>query len=250
MAYFLFTRRWTTCRFAAIMSLAILDVAIIGMRVAHVDWIAGWSNSIAATGVPGGVNDYGWAGTFRDEMMDLKMLLIGLPLSHRALRIAIMGVTLAMLATYFRSFPRRDQRTPHDELLPLATLCAISLLPIYHRVYDAALLTTGLAWILSELDGPRRKLALAMLVPMLAFLIPFDLVLSISNRVPALTAMARTDWWQSLIAPHYAWGLLGVTLTLLFVMKRQAATQRVGEAAVSNLFQQRGDEAGVRSTTG
>ncbi|MBC8106223.1 MAG: DUF2029 domain-containing protein [Anaerolineae bacterium] len=231
-AYFLFTRHWTVCRFAMIVSLAIFDVAIIGMRVANVDWMTGWSNSIAVTGLPGGVNDYGWAGTFRDEMMDLKMLLVSTPFSPSAVRVLIAAITIAMLAVYVRSFPRGSRLTHRDELLALGTLSAISLLPIYHRVYDAVLLTTVLAWILSELDGPRRRYALAMAASMTLFLIPFDLVISVGYRVPAVAAVAQTWWWQSFIAPHYAWALLALTVGSLFAWSRQVASTSAATEAL------------------
>ena len=58
-----------------------------------------------------------------------------------------------------------------------------------------------------------------MLAPMLLFLIPFDIVKSVGNRAPRLTEMAQTWWWQSYVAPHYAWGLIVLTIVLLMTMR-------------------------------
>src|SRR5262245_56020404 len=80
----------------------------------------------------------------------------------------------------------------------------------------------ALAWALVELDGARRRSAIALLIPMAVFLIPFDVGKSVGNRTPYLLAMSRTWWWQSLLAPHYAWGLLALTIAILAALPRRA----------------------------
>jgi hypothetical protein len=102
----------------------------------------------------------------------------------------------------------------------IAGLTAISFLPIYHRLYDAALLTTVLAWALAELDGPRRRYAMAMLTPMALFLIPFNFTETAGRRLHFLARIVHTGWWQALLAPHYAWGLLLLTVVILVAMGR------------------------------
>jgi len=206
-------------------ALAIVDVSLVGMRVMHVDWMTGWTQSIAQTGLAGGVNDYHFTGPYRDEIMDLKMLLISLPISARTIQLAIGTVALVFTLSYFRS-TWRTARTDRSELLALGTLCAISLLPIYHRVYDATILTIALAWILSELNGANWRFALTMLVPLTIFVIPFDVVGSAAKRVEFIAQISQTDWWQSILAPHYAWGLFAGTAFLLGALGRQAAMNR------------------------
>ena len=162
--------------------------------------------------------------------MDLKLLLLSIPHEALAWRIGIACSVIGLIAWYVRTLPAREgndaagTHPDRSELLALAGLCAISLLPIYHRVYDAALLTTALAWALAELDGPRRRWAIVLIVSMLPFFVPFDFVRSIGYRLPGISAMSTTWWWQSLVAPHYAWGLLALTLGLLATMSAQAAT--------------------------
>jgi len=208
--------------------------ALIAMQMSHPDWLTAWRSSIAASTQIGGVNDYSWAGEYRDEIIDLKLLLVSAIHDPVALRVTILCITAALLASFVRAFPRTPrpaqpaELTTHDSqltisrtnLLALAALSAIALLPIYHRVYDATLLTLALAWALAELDGPRRRFAIALLVPMLVFLVPFDIVQTVSHRAPRLFELTRTSWWQSLIAPHYAWGTLLVAIGLLGTLSR------------------------------
>jgi hypothetical protein len=226
--YYLVLRRLKIVGLSTVVVALIWAVAIGAMSVSHVNWIAGWSQSVALTTRLGGVNDYGWTNRFRDEIIDLKILLIGVFHDPQVLRAGVAGVTIVLLACYMMGFWRRRPSTPRDELLMLAALSALCLLPVYHRVYDAALLTTALAWGLAELDGPRRGAAAAVLLPMTIFLIPFDSVKSLGSRLHRLSALGQTWWWQTLIVPHYAWGLLATAIALLAV----AACKRNDEGSV------------------
>jgi hypothetical protein len=38
--------------------------------------------------------------------------------------------------------------------------------------------------------------------------------------LPALVEVSKTPLWQTLAAPHYAWGLLGAAIVLLSAMTR------------------------------
>src|SRR5262245_36827266 len=61
---------------------------------------------------------------------------------------ADLAVILASgVAVWFLLLRRRDFST--NALLELSTLAAMSLLPVYHRLYDAALLLLPLAWSLA-----------------------------------------------------------------------------------------------------
>ncbi|MBC8105660.1 MAG: DUF2029 domain-containing protein [Anaerolineae bacterium] len=239
IVYYLVLRRWRVSVPAIVTSAAIGLISLIAIQTSHPDWLASWRSSIAASTQVGGVNDYSWAGEYRDEMIDLKMLLVSAFRDPIALRVAILCITAALLAWFVRAFPRTAELTTHNSqltgrtnLLTLAALSAISLLPIYHRVYDATLLTLGLAGAFVELDGPRRRFAIAMLIPMIVFLVPFDIVQTVSHRAPQLFEITRTGWWQSLIAPHYAWGVLLVSIALLATLSRQTIARSTRAPAI------------------
>jgi hypothetical protein len=235
--YYLLRRRWSVANTAILTAAAIGTTALAAIQLTHPTWVGDWMRCVAASSQAGGVNDYSWSGPFRDEIVDLKLLLVSILPDALALRIVIECIVIGLIAWYVRYFPAGGgvddgrARSDRNELLALAGLGAISLLPLYHRVYDAALLTTALAWALAELDGPRRRWAMALLVPMMLFLIPFDFMRSIGDRLPGMRTMSTTWWWQSLLAPHYAWGLLALTIGLLATMSAQAATAEVAQPA-------------------
>jgi len=222
--FYVLTREWKVA-FTAVATVGLIAIgSIAAMQFTHPNWLASWTNNIAATTEIGAVNDYSWAGHFRDHIIDLKMLLVSWIADPMILRIAIALVTIALLAWYARAFPRNEQRTTHAKLLALATLCAVFLLPVYHRVYDAALLVLALAWALSMLDDARRRrVAILMLIAMSPLLIPFDLAHMLSHRAPRLAEITQTAWWQTWLAPHYAWGLLVSALASLATLSRETA---------------------------
>jgi hypothetical protein len=233
VAYYLLARRWTVSALAIGLSAAVVAVALLAMRISHVDWFSGWTHSIALTTQAGSVNDYGWVNNLRDEIMDLKMLLISGLHDTRTLRIGVEAVVLALGVWYLGVF-RAVGKSGHDQLLVIGGLSALSFLPVYHRVYDAALLTTVLAWALAELDGPRRRYAAGLLVPLALFLVPFDVTSMVARRLPVLDRVSQTAFWETLIAPNYAWGLLGITVVALVTMSRAFGRVAVGRVASGN----------------
>lgn len=233
VVYYLVLRRFKLSGFAILVGATIGVIALAAMYLSHIQWIEGWRQSIAVTTRVGGVNDYGWAGKYRDEIVDLKMLLVSFIPDPRTLTIAVWGIVAALFAWYVRSFPRRMHRGAHTEILALAGLSAIALLPVYHRVYDVTLLTLALAWGLAELDGVRRRPAIVVLALLSVFLIPFDVVGTVAKRMPALLAASKTGWWQSFLAPHYAWGLLALTIALIVALRHEAAGSSGVEAISS-----------------
>ena len=224
--YYLMLRRFKLATWAIVVGGGITAVSLAAMRISHIDWWHGWQHSVNLTMAVGDVNDYGWAGKFRDEIVDLKILIVSMIHNPVAQRIVVWAIVALLLGWYVRSFPRgekrRDSRT---ELLALAVLSAIELLPVYHRVYDVSLLALALAWALAALDGPprRRKFAVAALIPMCVFLIPFGAVRTFGRRLPAIVAMSQSGWWQSTVTLHYAWALLALTIILLAALRREAA---------------------------
>ncbi len=241
--YYLFIRRrqpiiaWLAI--AVVGSLAI--VSLIGMKAAHVDWFGGWTRSISETQLAGGVNDYDTTGPYRDQIVDLKMLIINVVSDPMAARVVVECLVLGLAAWYLRSLPnsRNIGSTRNGGMLPLVTLITISLLPLYHRVYDASLLTLAVAWALGEWHGPRRRLALLAIAPMAFLLVPFDVLDTVVRHFSLADRMSTTWFWHAIVQPHYAWALLGTTLCMLFVMNRIAATRSIAVANVAS----RGSEA-------
>jgi hypothetical protein len=228
LLYYLLCRRWWVGGVAIFLSGTIFAAALVAMRMSHIDWLNGWERSIAITTRMGGVNDYGWAGDYRDEIMDMKILLVSVFHNSNLLRIAVDCMVLVLVVLYLRVF-RRAPANDLDELIMIAGLTALSLLPMYHRVYDAALLTTGFAWALAQIYGPLRRYAVAMLFPMAIFLVPFDFTSTLGRHIRGFAVIARSSGWQAVIAPHYGWGLLVLAIIIIWAVSARSADQSEAE---------------------
>src|SRR5205085_11944658 len=64
VVYYLVMRRVDVAKYAFVVGTSILAIALVGMKLAHVDWLHGWTQAVTLTGDVGGVNDYGWTGEF------------------------------------------------------------------------------------------------------------------------------------------------------------------------------------------
>lgn len=228
LIYYLVLRRWRATDRALLVIALLAAVSLAAMQLSRVNWMNGWYQNVQHTLASGGVNDRAPTGPFRDEIIDVQILLTSVFDRQSAVRVATACMMALLVAWYVRSYQldAREPETPAGpkttarELLPLAALSALSLMAVYHRVYDAAILTLALAWALAALHGPRRRVAMTAVILMSVFLVPFDILSSITFRLRPLADVSDQWWWESFIVPHYAWGLLAVTLALLWAMSR------------------------------
>jgi len=119
----------------------------------------------------------------------------------------------------------RSGSEKYDVLLPMSTLAVLSLLPLYHRLYDAFLLIFPLCWSLREFSGPRRKFARGAFLLMLPFLVPGGSALGqlqLSGKIPQ--AVVQSWYWTSIVMPHQIWFLLLLSLLLLWSMASERAS--------------------------
>ena len=105
------------------------------------------------------------------------------------------------------------------DLLDLSTLTVLSLLPIYHRFYDAALLIFALAWSLTALRGRLNVIAKAVLALIIAvFLVPGGSALEQFQRSGHFGGLKNYWWWNEFVLPHESWSVLLLSLLLLSAM--------------------------------
>ncbi len=101
------------------------------------------------------------------------------------------------------------------DLLALSTIAVISLLPVYHRFYDATLLVFPLCWIFVSFRRAHRVSLLCLLL-LAPFLVPGGTLLETmqsSGRIPA--SLSHHWWWEAFVMAHQVWAL--VLLSLLLV---------------------------------
>ena len=135
--------------------------------------------------------------------------------------IALVIFAAAFLALVWLGWMLRCPQNRDHELLALSALLVLSLLPVYHRLYDAALLIFPLAWSLKHIRN-RNRIAWAALILILVFLVPGGSVLELLQKKSHFTMLAHSWFWIHFVMPHQIWALLALSLLLITAMRNAA----------------------------
>jgi hypothetical protein len=107
----------------------------------------------------------------------------------------------------------RVRRAP-DELLSVSIVAVLTLLPVYHRFYDAAVLVIPLAWATAHLrTWPRMAVPVLLLV--MTFTIPGIATIRLEQWLGSKSSVISTWWWHAFVEPWRVWTLL-ICLALLY----------------------------------
>lgn len=133
-------------------------------------WFADWRANLALTNAPGNTSDISVANGLRFDMTQLQVPLYSLWPSHTWANTASLAICLigaGLLAWLYIA------RAARDQVLLLGALCALSLMVIYHRTPDAALLLPAAA--VAFRPGLTPRLRLTVLLLFLPLTVPADM---------------------------------------------------------------------------
>jgi len=219
--YYLLRRRWRLAS-SAIGAVAFLAVlAVLRLTIAGTPWVENYAYDNRILFSRGSLGDFTEANPIRFGLVNVQVLLYAI-LHDRALANGLaLAVGIIAGLWWLFLFRRRSSSEPH--LLALSALVVISLLPVYHRLYDASLLVFPLAWSLTELSGKIRVLGNITLCLILPFLVPGGSLLEQIQRSGYITSAVRGSWWwNAIVAPHQVWALVILSVVLLEAMRRTA----------------------------
>lgn len=158
VAFWLLRKRWAS------LGIALAFVVLCGvigagrMEVAgHAQWFMEWSGNLYEASHNGNSSDVAFGNGTRFDIINLQVLLYTLWPSRNACDLGAIAITgLGVVVLLWRV----SRRSPYDNLLTFCCLCALSLLPVYHRTPDMCLLIPVAAWAVSV----RPPLAARLLV--------------------------------------------------------------------------------------
>ena len=220
LGYALLRGRWTTLAVAALELSVITGAA--ALRLHGVPWVSGFLANNALLLSNNGLDVIKWSDT-QQQFVNLQYLGFFLSDNARLVASASWLVGGALIAAWMVLVVRRRQQPM--SLLELSAAVVLSLLPIYHRVYDAALLVLPLAWALSQTSAVTRRHRLITLLCVAPFFVPGSTILELqiqAGRIP--TAMTDAWWWRTFVLPHQVWALLVMSITLLTAQMREVRT--------------------------
>jgi hypothetical protein len=243
LLYYLYITRWRIALTAAITFSLLATVAILRLNLAHVPWFSDWTANIQRAATTGGPNDFTTANRNRDHLVNLQVPLYALFTSRtiaHALAFLITGTLALIYAVKLRPIlhvgatpasrsslppslgtpgegrPHLALRTQHSALTPLAPLAILTLLPIYHRYYDASLIVIPLALCLPRWRHRHAQIILALL---LFFLLPVGWAVNLVRKNYLPTTITTSHFWNLGIMSLFPWLLLLMLIVLLLMLR-------------------------------
>jgi hypothetical protein len=220
VAYYLFIRQWRIASVASLVFAVATLAAITRMEtMGYSNWWLDWHKNIALTLEPGQVNDPRPGGPWRNDMVNLQTLIDVVLHAQVAIDFCVLFVFIPLLTGFLARV--RPTKAAGQDLLALSLVSLLSMLPLYHRLYDGCLLMMLLAWALGRVETRQRGSAIVVLLLLGEFLVPIDLVPFVLRRTHVFDSLISTHWWQGLVVPHHAWGVLAISLGALYAFVRR-----------------------------
>jgi hypothetical protein len=229
---FLFRRRWAVV--SAMLLPALLVVLCLALSLSDdlPEVMAGYRQNAEYWFRPAGQNDFGLENRSRLQLINAQVILAHWVPSRSAANLIAYALGLAAVLAWCAAVLRRHRSSP---LLAAGSGLAVGLFPIYHRAYDAAVLTVALAWSLKairesqreENQGGRRA-AWAVFLLSLGFLLPGGpFMIRLGNVLPA--ALTGCWLWKMVVLPYQAWTVLlmaGLLLSALLAREEESVRAR------------------------
>jgi hypothetical protein len=217
LLYFVVRRRWRVFAVSLSILACIAALGLLRLEASHTSWLQNYLNDnhvLLETGVLGNFTP---VNPMRFGLINLQVALYPILGGVQLANGLAMLVGSILLAVWVVAMSR-IRRDGDLELLDLGAISVISLLPVYHRFYDAALLVLPLCWVCISFRKSRMFAILSLLL-MAPFLVPGGTLLEMmqaDGRIPS--ALANHWWWGMIVMPHQVWMLLLLSVMLLWEM--------------------------------
>jgi hypothetical protein len=219
LVYYLLRRHWRLAGVAAGVVLTTALLAMARLAISGTPWLQDYrvdNKVLLATGI---LSDFTERNPIRFSLINLQVLFYALLHHAVAANVLALAVSAALFGIWVWLVLRNRSLVV---LLSVGTLAVLSLLPVYHRLYDAFLLIFPLCWSLKEFSG--SKAARGAFLLMLPFLVPGGSALELfqlRGQIPE--GFVHSWYWTRFVMPHQIWFLLLLSLLLLWRM----ASERV-----------------------
>jgi hypothetical protein len=217
--YYLVRRRWQLFATAVASAVGLALVAALYLWFRGASWIQDYLHNARGFATANHIDDFTSANPGRFTLINLQVPFFAITGHSSSANLLAFAVGGLLVCTWIYLIIRSSVKSP--ELLPLAAVSIIALLPVYHRFYDAGLLVLPLCWCFTRIAG-RSKMTVALaLLLMTPFLVPgtaFLQQLALHEQIPA--AITQSRLWDCLVMPHETWALFLLSLALLYGVKR------------------------------
>lgn len=214
IAYCFLDGRWKIMLLSILGVLLLIGIAVVRLSLAVPGWFSQWQSVIAASVAPGAINDFSPMNPVRFTILNPQVPLEEF-VSKGTANMVVYAVTGALLILWLIAFPRW-RKSPAGMPLTVGTLCLISMLPIYHRLYDSVILALPLSWAVFAVGRKEYRGAWWVFVVGAMFLIPTQSVVNKVNQ--HLSALASNRLWNAFILARLSWVALILAVVLVGIM--------------------------------
>ena len=228
--YYVVRKRW---RIAAVGSgvVAVLLAGAAGrLAISGTPWLQSYLYDNRVLFAPGSLGDFTEKNPLRFGLINFQVAAYAI-LQNRAgaMVTAFVIATVAGIAWLLSLRKRKvedEDKVRDTDLLSLSALAIISLLPIYHRFYDATLLIFPLAWSLTALRGRTSAIARGVLLTIIfVFLVPGAATIERLQAAGHFASVRNHWWWNMFVLPHASWSIVLLTLLLLCALRKTMANE-------------------------
>jgi hypothetical protein len=118
------------------------------------------------------------------------------------------------------------------DLLISSAVAVLTLLAVYHRFYDAAILCLALAWAASTYahEPSLRRVAVGAAACCAVFFVPGAWMLQrLVNDGKISTQAAQSFWWNVIVIRHQNWALVALFVCLMIAIRRYRRLESDGK---------------------
>lgn len=221
--------RWRPAAAAALTAGGLLALGSWWLGKHGVDWYPQWQANVDAFRLTDNA-DASMANWLRYQLINLHVVFHPFtdPWTDRRIVVTVLvGASVGALCLWYLRYDR-FRPDPKGEALSLAFVSVISILAVYHRIYDAAVLIFVVAFAMGQLADLKEGMvnrSLAAMAMLAVFLAPGASALHSAVKIGAVPDwVASTMVWNGVIVPH-ATVVLVALAALLCICRTTAAEQ-------------------------
>jgi uncharacterized membrane protein len=212
--YYLVRRRWRLFATAVACTAGLVLAAALYLWLRGASWIRDYLHNARGFVAANRIDDFSSANPGRFTLINLQVPLYSITGNSRSANLLAFAIVGILVCGWFYWVVSGKQHRP--ELLSLAAISIIGLLPVYHRFYDAGLLVVPLCWCFAQPFGRSKTIVPIALLLMAPFLVPGAAFLqqaALNRQIPG--ALIHSWLWDCIVMPHETWALLLLSLVLL-----------------------------------
>ena len=214
LVYYMVRRRWRLTALTCLIAAFIAGIGTARLAVVGVHWWASYVENTRQMFSTGSVDDFTRSDRLRFDMINVQILLGNFLNNPVVVNVISRLFAFGLMVVWVWRCLKHQSETG---LLEISAVLVLSMVAVYHRFYDAALLMWPLAWcILLVKRTCVTALTMAAIVP---FFIPGQATLAEFARSGEVSASVTNSWWwNGIILPHQVWVLVLLTVLLLVFM--------------------------------